>query len=452
LLARLVASGQLTPARRAAIAAEPIAVRAASGPRVFAAPHFVDWVLGTVPAPQRRAGGTLFTTLDLELQEQLETAAREHVARNAHAGVTEAGLVVLDAASGEVRAMVGSTGYDGAQLNIVTRRRHLGSLLKPFAYALAIESGASPASIALDVGDVPSEYRSRDWVGREAGPLSYREAVGGSYNLAAVHVLERVGVAALHARLRRAGVAELALPPDRYGLQLALGAARARLLDVAAGYGFLVRGGAVRAPCGVRALERQSRGGDGSSAHGWRPGEAGDARVFSRAVSWLVMDMLADPAARHRRFGRDLPLDGPGAVAAKTGTASGLSDVAAVLASSQLIVGAWAGRFDGAPAHGTSGMWGAAPLARRALEIALRGREPELPPRPRELVAIDVCALSGEPAGPGCPLAHGYAAAPARDRCRRHDRAGAELDPPVELDGWAARARAFAARTAHAPR
>jgi penicillin-binding protein 1C len=365
----------------------------------------------------------------------------------AHAGVTEAGLVVLDTQSGEVRAMVGSSDYQNAQLNIVTRRRHLGSLLKPFAYALAIESGANPASIAFDIGDVPSEYRTRDWVGREAGPLSYREAVGGSYNLAAVHVLERVGVAALHARLRRAGVAELALPPERYGLQLALGAARAQLLELAAGYGFLVREGLVRAPRGVRALERR-----GQSA--WRPAEGGETRVFSPAVSWLVMDMLADPAARHRRFGRDLPLDGPGRVAAKTGTASGLSDVAAVLATRQLIVAAWVGRFDGAPAHGTSGMWGAAPLARRALEIALRGREPELPPRPAQLVAIDVCARSGEPAGTGCPIAHTFALAPAAsaERCRLHDQLGAEIDPPAELQAWAARARALAARTAHTTR
>jgi penicillin-binding protein 1C len=366
--------------------------------------------------------------------------------------LTEAGLLVLDAQSGEVRAMVGSTG-DGAQLNIVTRRRHLGSLLKPFAYALALEAGASPASVALDVGDVTSEYRTRDWVGREAGPLSYREAMAGSYNLAAVHVLARVGVGALHARLRRAGVAELALPPQHYGLQLALGAARVRLLDVAAGYGFLVRGGSVRAPHGVRVLERRGRDPLSGESAAWRPRDRGETRVFSRAVSWLVLDMLADSAARHRRFGRDLPLDGRGQVAAKTGTASGLSDVAAVLASSEWIVAAWAGRFDGAPAHGTSGMWGAAPLARRALEIALRGREPQLPPRPPELVAIEVCALSGERAGPRCPIARSFAVSPAsaREVCGWHHPSGTET-APSELDDFAARARALAPRTAHATR
>ena len=134
------------------------------------------------------------------------------------------------------------------------------------------------------------------------------------------------------------------------------------------------------------------------------------------------MDVLADPAARHRRFGRDLPLEGPGRVAAKTGTASGLSDVACVLATREFLVGAWAGRFDGAAARGTSGMWGAAPLARRALELALSGRTPSLPPRPPGLAASE------------------------------YQEGTAQRVPPPELARWAARARVEAARTVRASR
>jgi hypothetical protein len=98
-------------------------------------------------------------------------------------------------------------------------------------------------------------------------------------------------------------------------------------------------------------------------------------------------------------------------------------------------------------------MWGAAPFARRALEIALRGREPQLPPRPPELVAIEVCALSGERAGPRCPIAQSFAVSPAsaREVCGWHHPSGTET-APSELDDFAARARALAPRTAHATR
>jgi penicillin-binding protein 1C len=445
VLQRMVELGLLSESRKRSLEAEPIAIAPArapsAAPAVATAGHFVDWVLGGVPASERRKGGMLRTTLDLELQAKLEYAVAEHVARMASAGIEQAGVVVLDSASGEVRAMVGSSGYQHAQLNITTRRRRLGSLLKPFAYGLAIERGDSPASVALDVGDVPSDYHARDWVGREAGPLSYREALAGSYNLAAVHVLERVGVPELHARLRRAGVAELPAPAARYGLELALGSARVRLLDVVAGYASLVRDGLVRRAQGVVALVNE-RGAT------WRPNETGELRVFAPGVSWLVLDTLSDQAARHRRFGRGLPLDGNAAIAGKTGTASGMSDVSTILVSREFSVGAWAGRFDGAPSHGTSGMWGAAPLARRALEIALSGRAPSLPARPSDVVSVEVCAESGLLASSACPRAQTFALAATlpREHCTL-PHAAVAAQPAPELAAWASRARALAMRS-----
>jgi membrane carboxypeptidase/penicillin-binding protein PbpC len=62
-------------------------------------------------------------------------------------------------------------------------------------------------------------------------------------------------------------------------------------------------------------------------------------------------------------------------VALKTGTASGMSDLSAIVVSSECTVAAWSGRFDGAPTHGLSGMWGALPLARRVLSAATSGKD-----------------------------------------------------------------------------
>jgi penicillin-binding protein 1C len=373
-----LARGVLRPEQAQAISSGTLSLTAAAGVRIRHAQHFVDLVAGELPAAERQRGGVLHTTLDLTLQEKLEPLVRQHVDKLASRGVEQAALVVLDARTSEVRALVGSYGFERSQINAVTRRRQLGSLLKPFVYGLAIERGATPESVAADVGDVPSAYRSRDWVGREAGPLSYREALAGSYNLAAVHVLERVGVGALHQLLRRAGVAELASTPASYGLQLALGSARVRLIDVAAGYGFMTRSGVVRRASTSVRLERP----DGS---GWRPDAARDVALFSARTSEQVAGILADPAARHRRFGRGLPIDaasdedtGAAGVALKTGTASGMADLSAILVSSEFIVAAWSGRFDGRPTHGLSGMWGALPLARRALSAALSGRSPRV--------------------------------------------------------------------------
>jgi membrane peptidoglycan carboxypeptidase len=200
--------------------------------------------------------------------------------------------------------MVGSAGArgDGAQLNLATWRRHPGSALKPFVYATAIEQGANPASIAFDVYDVPSRYLVSGIPRREHGPVRYREALAGSYNLAAVHVLEQVGVARVMDKLVRAGAGELPGSSADYGLRLALGATKTRLLDLAAAYRVFTRGGRT-AP--ARAV-LEIAGADGVRVALPAPREQ---QVFSAQSAWLTLDMLADPEARRPAFGQELPAD-----------------------------------------------------------------------------------------------------------------------------------------------
>ncbi|HEX2677040.1 MAG TPA: transglycosylase domain-containing protein [Polyangiales bacterium] len=444
LLAALVRAGRLGQAQAHELAAQTPHVELHAVAGASEAPHFVDWVVDSLPAAERRAGGELVTTLDLALQRQLERVVREQVMRLSEHGVTQAGVVVLDTQTSEVRAMVGSVDYAASQLNLTLRRRHPGSLLKPFVYALAIEAGARPGSLIYDVGDVPSQFHARDWVEHEGGVLPMREALAGSYNLAAVHALENVGVGKLRERLRELGVAELEQAPDRYGLQLALGSARVRLLDATAGFGFMVRGGSVREARAVRELRR--------AGHAvYAPVDAGERRGFSPEVSWLVMQMLSEPDNRHGRFGRGLPVEGSDAtgagtrVVAKTGTASGMSDMTTVLATREFLVGAWSGRLDGAPARGTSGMWSAAPLARLALDTALQGNTPSLPERPSGVRSEALCAISGLAAQPACPhTLHSFALAsmPETKPCDWHRAGDSELHAPAELQAWLTRARA----------
>jgi penicillin-binding protein 1C len=403
------------------------------------APHFVDWVLRELPAEVRAAGGRVVTTLDLRLQERMEAVVADHVAQLADRNLDQAGAVVLDTQTGEVRAMIGSAGYGGphGQINITTWRRHPGSALKPFVYALAIESGDSPATIAYDIHDVPSRYRVDKLTQPERGPVRYREALAGSYNLAAVHTLEKVGVERMMTLLRRAGVGPLAGSANDYGLRLALGSAQVRLIDVASAYGFTVRGGQVRRARGVREVRRW----DGAQ---WRPPRPRDVRIFSPQTSYLVMDMMADPEARRPAFGHELPIDLPYPVAVKTGTARGFADTVAIGVTRELTVAAWAGNFDGAPTEGLLAMDAAAPLVRAGLLAGSGGRHLTLPARPDGIASGLVCPLSGLRAGPDCPhqkLEH-FAAGHAPGRtCDWHRREGDRVVVryPVEAQPWARR-------------
>ena len=400
------------------------------------APHFVAWVLASLPPEVRARGGVVRTTLDRPLQERMEAAVAAHAASLADRNLDQAGVVLLDTGSGQVLAMVGSIdpAAAGGQINITTWRRHPGSALKPFVYAQAIERGDSPATIAHDIHDVPSAYRVVKLTQPERGPVRYREALAGSYNLAAVHTLEKVGVESVLTTLRRAGVGPLAGRPDEYGLRLALGSAQVRLIDLASAYGFLVRGGTVRPATGVKDVTSWT-------GAAWRPERARDTRIFSPATSWLVMDMLADPEARRPAFGQELPVDLPYRVAFKTGTARGFSDTVAIGVTREVTVAAWAGTFDGTATHGLVAMDAAAPLVRAGLLAAAGGRDLTLPAAPETVTTVTVCPLSGLLAGPDCPhqkLEHVARGHEPRGTCDWH-LAGGEVRYPEVARAWARR-------------
>ena len=154
----------------------------------------------------------------------------------------------------------------------------------------------------------------------------------------------------------------------------------------------------------------------------------------------MVMDILADPEARRPGFGMELPVDLPFRIATKTGTARGFSDTWAIGATREVIVGAWAGTFDGTPTQGIVGMDAAAPLVRDAMLAIADGTRLTLPERPAGVDEIEVCETSGMAATARCPRIRDYIA-------RGHPRL--QLDTWHDVDGnvsYPARAKGWLAR------
>ncbi|MBT8491909.1 MAG: transglycosylase domain-containing protein [Deltaproteobacteria bacterium] len=434
LLELLVERGAITADSASRARAQHLAIAVHRQP--FEAPHFTEWVLQELPAELHR-GGVIRTTLDLELQKELEHRVTSHVDSLASKGLGQAGAIVLDTQTGEVLAAVGSAGWDrrDGQLNILTRKRHPGSALKPFVYALAIEAGDNPATIALDIHEVPSSYRTQMVTQPERGPVRYREALAGSYNLAAIHVLEKIGIERLISLLRRAGVGELEQGADDYGLRLALGAAKVRLANLASAYGALVRGGTMVLPKLLLSATTESGA--------WTAAPPVPRRLLSPHAAWLVMDMLSDPQARKPAFGPELAVDLPYPIAVKTGTSRGFADTVTVGVTNELTVAAWAGNFDGEPTQGLVAMEAAAPLVRDGFILASRGRHPTLPEPPVEIVSAEVCPLSGKRPGPACPHRkheHFHRDHVPTDSCQWHRRdpeGRIRIDWPAVVEPWA---------------
>jgi penicillin-binding protein 1C len=377
--------------------------------------HFIDHQLLTLPEAQLR-GARIESTLDLELQQRLEVATRRHLDVIGGRSVSQAGVIVIDNRSGDILAMLGSNDYqdaaaDGA-VNVTTLPRRAGSTLKPFVYGLALERGDSPASLAYDVV-LPGEARETYTADvRQHGFARYREALAGSYNLAAVHTLQKVGVRALVERLRLAGVSTLTAPTETYDQNLAIGDAEIELIEYAGAFAAFGNAGLAVRPRAVRRVLHQPGLSAGVSSAAQAPGSAGSTassgasltRVFSPEVAYQIFDILADPDARRPMFGRTAPLEVGFPVALKTGTTRGYTDNLAFGTTREFTVGAWAGNFDGSPTDGVMAMQGAAPLVRAAfVALAALYGTPTAPDRPEALRERDVCPISGQRPGPECP-------------------------------------------------
>ncbi len=365
----------------------------------FRAPHFVELVKERLP-PAFRRGATVHTTLDWDLQRRVEVALGNHLANLGARNVTQAAIVVLRNADGAVLAMVGSRDYTDratrGAFDGVTARLRPGSTLKPFVYGAAFERGDTPATVAYDVilPEDAHEFYTKDV--KSHGFARYREALAGSYNLSAVHTLQRVGVDTVLRKLRTAGLGTLDRPDDEYDWGLAIGHAETRLIDLTAAFSTFGRGGRPIAP---RAVEL-ARTTDGET---WTEPAVVRERVFSEEISYLLFDILSDPDARKPMFGDRVPLTLPFPVALKTGTTKAYTDLWAIGVTREYTVGVWAGNFDGSPTYQVMSTEGATPLVRAAYTaIAARFGDPTAPRRPETIVAAEICPVSGKRPGPHC--------------------------------------------------
>jgi len=371
----------------------------------FRAPHFCDFILARLPESLKRRGGEVRTTLDLGLQEKVESLLRTHLRSLENRGLSNGAAIVLDNAAGEVLAMAGSRDFFDAaregQVNGAAARRQPGSTLKPMTYALALEKGFTAATL---VEDSPTEFSTLEGVfspenydERHHGPIRIRSALASSYNVPAVAVLDLLGPDLLYRRLREAGFDSLKKSPGFYGIGLTLGNGEVTLLELVRGYAAFARGGLTVEERVLRSVV--SKAGPALTL----PPPAPPKRIFSPEIAFIITDILSDKDARIPAFGYLTPLNLPFPAAAKTGTSKDFRDNWTIGYTPRFTVGVWVGNFDGSPMHRVSGITGAGPLFRDIM-LHLEAGGPRTPfPEPKGIVRERICPLSGLKPGPRCP-------------------------------------------------
>ncbi len=211
---------------------------------------------GIAPHLARRAlalshNEELRTTLRAPLQRFALTTLQRHLRELRGRNVEDGALVVLDNASGDVLAWVGSSGdlSRAAEVDGVLAQRQPGSTLKPLLYAQAIAERRLTAASLLDdssaqISTTSGLYIPQNYDRQFKGHVSVRTALAASLNVPAVRTLVMVSPAAFARQLRASGLA-LAQNGDYYGYSLALGSAEVSLLGLTNAYRTLANRGRV---------------------------------------------------------------------------------------------------------------------------------------------------------------------------------------------------------------
>lgn len=152
-------------------------------------------------------------------------------------------LVSLDPENGALRAVVGGFHFNHSKFNrAIQGYRQPGSIIKPFIFAAALESGQyTPDSLISDAAIRVGSWQPKNADGRYTGDMTLRRALTLSRNTPAIRLLRSAGVDESRHLMNAMGGLEMERMPST--LALALGAADATPLQMATGFATIINGG-----------------------------------------------------------------------------------------------------------------------------------------------------------------------------------------------------------------
>jgi len=317
----------------------------------------------------------------------------------------EASLYAIDLQHGTVLAQVGGFDYKMGDFDRVAKaKRQPGSAFKPFLYATAMGADFTPASIIMDSPVVFENlkqdefWRPENYKNRFAGPVTLRNALEHSRNLASIKLLQDVGVGRFQRALGNYQF-QHNFPPQ---LALALGVTEVTLKGLTESYAVIASGGKRWKPVAIqqvqdrngRTLYRSVAGNRCQTCHAdpvlavndaMQPAEQTLDPVNAFLVTNIMHGVIQHGTGwRARALGR--------VAAGKTGTTNNQVDAWFMGFTPQILTGVWTGR-DTPTSMGKheTGSKAALPIWLSAMQAFHRGKPKEnfTPPDGIEWVVID---------------------------------------------------------------
>jgi penicillin-binding protein 1C len=310
-------------------------------------------------------GKSVKTTLDLELQKQVNAIITTHAKNLKASEIHNAAVIVADVRTGTILCYIGNTkaeqGQDhGNDVDVINASRSTGSLLKPYLYAEMLNSGELLPSML--VPDIPTQiggFSPKNFNLTYDGAVPAWRALARSLNIPTVKLLQQHGVEKFHQEIQDLGMTTINRPASHYGMSIILGGAEGKLSEMAGIYASM-----------ARSLNNYNLYNGAYFKNDYRPltyvaKEVENEKIKSQKLMagsiWLTFEAMAE-VSRPDLDASWKRLSGGRKIAWKTGTSFGFRDGWAIGVTPDYVVGVWAGNADGEGRPGLTGITAAAPI------------------------------------------------------------------------------------------
>lgn len=326
------------------------------------APHFVLMVRSQLEqelgkAVVGRGGLTVKTTLDLRIQEKLESEVKTFFDSGTpeRANISNTAATIEDTQTGQIVALVGSRDFYYAgfgQDNAATAFVQPGSTVKPFVYAELFKNKGEgqqnygSGSVLSDV-NIDSLYGAqlRNWDNRFMGNITIRQSLALSRNIPAVKAMYISGIKQTIQNIRDMGNTEYCAPEEAAGglyLSSAIGACGSKETQLVNAYGTLSRMGVEKPSSSILEVKNNQ----GETLKKWKDESK---EVLDPQIAYIITDILADEQASAALHGYGATSVPGVKTATKTGTSdrdSKPKDLWIATYSPVLAMGMWLGNSD----------------------------------------------------------------------------------------------------------
>lgn len=261
-----------------------------------------------------------------------------------HLQYLNAGFLAMEPQTGQVKAWVGGINHDFFQFDHVreSTKRQVGSIFKPFVFAMAIEEGIQPCELISAGQETYINDEGKKWTPRNSQydyevKYTMRGAMAYSVNTVSVKLIHRAGIANTIDLARKLGItSEMEADPS-----ISLGSSSISMMEMTGAYAALANEGISSYPYFIQSIRDRN----GKTYDNFKPRVSGKRAISAETtqiVRHMMQSVVREGTGSRLRWKYGIMND----VAGKTGTTQENADGWFMAVTPKMVIGSWVGADD----------------------------------------------------------------------------------------------------------